>query len=261
MSNFKNSDIRGGGESRFSGGNQGFTRAIPVSKKNLGLDPSSDEIDSVVVHDLHWWTNDQHLVDLCDEVGFKVDLKNVQFLEHKVNGKSKGQAAIKCPDKAQALKLNEYLQAHPFQGKEISCAFASSAGGNPLHPGNQDFPVVRPLSTAIHSTVRHPTNAHGGVNFNRVRPNSRSAIHANLGMGHPAAAAAAAASASRTFTMGDFNPQGNMIPAMMPIDPAIAWSSQQGEVAPHFGYAPPGHPQSFQFHGQDYINGMLPSMY
>ncbi|WVF72196.1 hypothetical protein IAT40_007008 [Kwoniella sp. CBS 6097] len=259
MNHIKTSDPKNAGEGRFTGGNQGITKTIPISKKYLGLAPSSDEIDSVIVHDLHWWTNDQDLLDLCNELDIKIDLKNVQFLEHKVNGKSKGQAAIKFADKAQALKLNEHLQNHPFQGKKIPSALASSATGSPLHPGNHDFPVARPLSTAIHSTVRHPTNAHGGVNFNRVRPNSRSAIHANLGMGHPAPAIPA----NRTFTMGDFNPQSNMIPAMIPIDPAIAWSSQQGENAPHFGYAPPGHhPQSFQFHGQEYImNGMLPSMY
>ncbi|OCF30336.1 hypothetical protein I317_04879 [Kwoniella heveanensis CBS 569] len=232
MNNIKTSISKSPGEPRFNAPSQGFNKTLPVTKKFLGLDPSSDEIDSVIVHDLHWWTTDQDLVDLCKELGINVDLKNVQFLEHKVNGKSKGQASIKCQDKAQALKLNDYLRANPFQGKRIPSALASSVGGNPLHPANQDFPVVRPLSTAIHSTVRHPTNAHGGVNFNRVRPNSRSAIHANLGMGHPGPAA----TTQRTFTMGDFNPQANMIPAMIPIDPAIAWSSQQGDSAAHFGY-------------------------
>ncbi|WWC61052.1 uncharacterized protein I303_103630 [Kwoniella dejecticola CBS 10117] len=217
-------------------------------KRIRGHDPSSEEIDSVVVHELHWWTNDQAIVDLATELGFTISDKDVQFQEHKVNGKSKGQAMINCHPKENALKLHDFFQADLFQGKKIPSALAATAFGNPLHPGNQEHPTARPLSSAIHSAVRTPTNSHGGVNFNRVRPNSRNAIQSHLGVGHPN---------TRTFTMGNFNPlamQGADVGGMVPVDPAIAWSSQQ-EYVP-LGYVPV-HPH-YPYNGQDYIPGMAP---
>ncbi|WWD15978.1 hypothetical protein CI109_100402 [Kwoniella shandongensis] len=197
------------------------SRAVPLSKKFLGLDPSADEVDSVVIHDVHWWTNDADVVMLCEQIGFQIDNKDVLFMEHKVNGKSKGQAVINCHSKDNAIKLNNWFHLHTFQGKKIPSALASSALGNPLHPSNQDFPTVRPLSTALHSAVHHPTNSHGGVNFNRVAKTSRVGMHpANLGMGFPP---------NRGYTSGGYgapNTQGMMM-GTLPMDPAIAWSSQQ----------------------------------
>ncbi|WVR05198.1 hypothetical protein IAU60_002210 [Kwoniella sp. DSM 27419] len=220
-------------------------------RKIASLDPSSDDIDSVVVHDLHWWTNDQDLASLCHDLRIKVELGDIHFLEHKVNGKSKGQAAIKCESKEDALKLHQHLQTQLFQGKKVSSALASSVVGNPLLPANQDFPAVRPLSTAIHSTIRHPTNAHGGVNFNRVRPSSRSAIHANLGVGLPSN------NTPRPFAMTNFNhqPVGNM-PGIMYSDPAVAWSSLRADQ--HLGYVYGG---AYPPDGQDFPSNGMPMAY
>ncbi|WWC89978.1 uncharacterized protein L201_004907 [Kwoniella dendrophila CBS 6074] len=220
-------------------------------KKLTGLDPSCEEIDSVVVQDLHWWTRDYDLVLLARDLGFEVETKDVHFLDHKVNGKSKGQAVINCYSKDNAMKLHDYLQINMFQGKKIPSALAATAFGNPLHPGNQEFPTARPLSTAIHSSVRQPTNAHGGVNFNRVRPNSRTVIQANLGVGHPN---------GRNFTMGNFNPvpvPPTTTGEMVPIDPAIAWSShQEGFIPAPYGYVPMNQP--LEYNGQEFMMGMMP---
>ncbi|KAK4057619.1 hypothetical protein OIO90_001266 [Microbotryomycetes sp. JL221] len=63
------------------------------------------------VSELHWWTSDKHLSDLCKSLGFKISLEDVHFSEHKVNGKSKGE----------------------FQGKEMSARLAiATLGRNPF---------------------------------------------------------------------------------------------------------------------------------
>ncbi|WRT67188.1 uncharacterized protein IL334_004154 [Kwoniella shivajii] len=224
---------------------------LPVagSKKLVGLDPSSEDIDSVIIHDLHWWTSDLHLVLLCKQLGIQIKHTDVHFLEHKVNGKSKGQATVICHTKENAIKLNEHFQANMFQGKKVPSALATWAYGNPLHPGNQEFPSVRPLSTAIHSTVRQPTNAHGGVNFNRVRPTSRTAIQGSLGNGQPN---------SRTSSTDNFSPiplQPQMDGGLIPVDPAIAWSSHQGEYNP-YNFVPMEYP--YHYGGLGYMMGPVP---
>ncbi|KAK8869748.1 hypothetical protein IAR55_000316 [Kwoniella newhampshirensis] len=213
-------------------------KTVTLSKKFLGLEPGANEVDSVVVHDAHWWTNDADLVSLCAQLGIKIDFKDVLFMEHKVNGKSKGQAVINCHSKDNAVKLNNWFHLHAFQGKKFPSALASSALGNPLHPSNQEFPTVRPLSTALHSAVHHPTNSHGGVNFNRVAKSSRVGMHqANLGMGHPP---------QRGYTSGGYAGPGTngFMMGMLPMDPAIAWSSRQIDYT-HLNYGPYSQSQPF----------------
>lgn len=144
-----------------------------------------EEIDSVVLHDLHWWTSDRDLVELCAQLGVVIVEKDILFMEHKVNGKSKGQAVLDCHSKENSLKVNGWLQCNAFQGKKVISTLAASTMGNPFHPNNQDFPAPRPLSSAIHNTMGQPTNSHGGVNFNRVNKSLRISHQAGLGNGRP----------------------------------------------------------------------------
>ncbi|OXG31534.1 hypothetical protein J008_01205 [Cryptococcus neoformans] len=162
-----------------------FSRKGGPNKKVFGLDPSVEEIDSVVLHDLHWWTSDRDLVELCAQLGVVIVEKDILFMEHKVNGKSKGQAVLDCHSKENSLKVNEWLQCNAFQGKKVISTLAASTMGNPFHPNNQDLPAPRPLSSAIHNTMGQPTNSHGGVNFNRVNKSLRISHQAGLGNGRP----------------------------------------------------------------------------
>ncbi|WWC69400.1 uncharacterized protein I206_103339 [Kwoniella pini CBS 10737] len=202
-------------------------------KRMFSLPPHIKEIDAVVVHDLVWWTKDQAIVDLAKQLGFDISVNDVQFQEHKVNGKSKGSAFIICHTRENALTLFNFFQANTFLGRKIPVALGSTILGNPLLPGWGNL-GPRPLSTAIHTTVRTPTNSHGGVNFNRVRPSSRSAIQSNLGVGHPYPRA------SRTSNWD--NP-----PGLGNTEFAMAWPSQEG--------MPPGYgpiPLPYQYNGHQY---------
>lgn len=90
-----------------------------------------------------------------------------------------------------------------FQGKRINPSFVNPAIGNPFKPGSTGkHQLYRVKSRAVsadrfsgpprqsHNTAallaNGPTNAHGGINFNRVRPNQRLAAQ-YVGLGWPAA--------------------------------------------------------------------------
>ncbi|KGB75710.2 hypothetical protein CNBG_1548 [Cryptococcus deuterogattii R265] len=215
-----------------------FSRKGGPNKRVFGLDSSVEEIDSVVLHDLHWWTSDRDLVELCSQLGVVIAEKDILFMEHKVNGKSKGQAVMNCHDKEDSLKVNDWLQCNAFQGKKVISTLAASIMGNPFHPNNQDFPAPRPLSSAIHNTMGQPTNSHGGVNFNRVNKPLRTSHQAGLGNGRPMnprqnvnlqPSQASHQSQMPPRVHNQINmaslPLSNqsMIMGMFPMDPSIAW--------------------------------------
>ncbi|ODN98500.1 hypothetical protein L198_03745 [Cryptococcus wingfieldii CBS 7118] len=160
------------------------TKKKTASKRVFGLDPGVEEIDSVVFHDLHWWTADRDIIQLLEHLNITITDKDIMFMEHKVNGKSKGQCVVDCHSKDQALVVYGWMQSNVFQGKAVLTTLAASILGNPFHPNNQDLPAPRPLSSAIHHTMNQATNSHGGVNFNRVNKTLRM-NQAGLGNGHP----------------------------------------------------------------------------
>ncbi|WVO13925.1 hypothetical protein L204_101550 [Cryptococcus depauperatus] len=214
------------------------SKKIINGKKVFGLDPSVEEIDSVVFHDLHWWTADRDLIGLSAHLGITIEEKDIIFMEHKVNGKSKGQAVINCHSKPNAWKLHEWLHHNTFQGKKITSTLAASILGSPFHPNNQDFPAPRPLSSAIHNTMGQPTNSHGGVNFNRVNKSLRVTNQSGLGNGRPpqprqntqvqiqqsSQQAQPHLQNQHPFNLVGFpQPGQNMMMGMYPMDPTFAW--------------------------------------
>ncbi|KLT41712.1 hypothetical protein CC85DRAFT_286248 [Cutaneotrichosporon oleaginosum] len=127
------------------------------------------------VSDLHWFTQDAHLIEVAAALGIKLTFKDVTFLEHKCNGKSKGIAFINCHTTTQMLRLLRWFETNEFQGKKISTSISTNMNGKPSLPPpthdkengglgyrpNNDGPTRAPLPFL-------PTNTHGGVNFNRV---------------------------------------------------------------------------------------------
>ncbi|BEJ11856.1 hypothetical protein CspHIS471_0203160 [Cutaneotrichosporon sp. HIS471] len=129
----------------------------------------------VQVSDLHWFTQDAHLIEVAASLGISITFKDVTFLEHKCNGKSKGVAFINCHTTPKMMRLMKWFETHEFQGKKVSTSISSNANGRPSLPPpthdkengglgyrpNNDGPTRAPLPFL-------PTNSHGGVNFNRV---------------------------------------------------------------------------------------------
>ncbi|BEI81157.1 hypothetical protein CcaverHIS002_0203170 [Cutaneotrichosporon cavernicola] len=121
------------------------------------------------------FTQDAHLIEVAASLGISITFKDVTFLEHKCNGKSKGVAFINCHTTPKMMRLMKWFETHEFQGKKVSTSISSNANGRPSLPPpthdkengglgyrpNNDGPARAPLPFL-------PTNSHGGVNFNRV---------------------------------------------------------------------------------------------
>ena len=78
-----------------------------------------------------------------------------------------------------------------FQGKRINPSFVNPAAGHPFKPSGGVSAGPRPVLNTQILLAHGPTNAHGGVNFNRVKParlaqqvQAQAAVQA-LGMGWP----------------------------------------------------------------------------
>ncbi|KAI9733331.1 MAG: hypothetical protein M1834_003415 [Cirrosporium novae-zelandiae] len=68
------------------------------------LDPGATT--ALFLGELHWWTTDDDIRGWINDAGCEAELKDVTFSEHKVNGKSKGQAFVEfaSPQAATAAK-------------------------------------------------------------------------------------------------------------------------------------------------------------
>lgn len=76
-----------------------------------GADQSASQVDShatsaIKLAELHWWTTEEHVRAFVASAGVESSLKEISFGEHKINGKSKGEAFLEfaTPAAASAAK-------------------------------------------------------------------------------------------------------------------------------------------------------------
>ncbi|KAL7424054.1 hypothetical protein Q5752_001639 [Cryptotrichosporon argae] len=128
--------------------------------------------DTLVLSELHYWTNDSHIVDAAKEIGVRISHKDVSFAEHRCNGKSKGHATVRILNEFHLAALYERFLEHEFHGKKVKVEITSSriptrpgqhgtADRDGRHRFDDEYLGRAPLPFL-------PTNSHGGVNFNRV---------------------------------------------------------------------------------------------
>ncbi|KAI9757357.1 MAG: hypothetical protein M4579_003471 [Chaenotheca gracillima] len=98
---------------------------------------------AILISDLHWWTTDDDIRGWINQSGCEDELKDVTFHEHKVNGKSKGQAYVEFASlqAASALKrkIESFNESSTF-GKKHTIAF-SSPMNNPFRTLPKDAPA------------------------------------------------------------------------------------------------------------------------
>ncbi|KAI5306173.1 hypothetical protein KEM56_001983 [Ascosphaera pollenicola] len=107
---------------------QGSSAARPQQQQQP-VDP--DATTALVVSDLHWWTTDEDIRGWVNQAGYEHELKEVTFSEHKVNGKSKGQAYLEfkslpaaCAVKRQIESLNDSSSGQAGRKFGVTYTFA-----------------------------------------------------------------------------------------------------------------------------------------
>ncbi|KZT39973.1 hypothetical protein SISSUDRAFT_1113447 [Sistotremastrum suecicum HHB10207 ss-3] len=96
--------------------------------------------DALYVGDLQWWTTDEDLRQTAQSIGVNIELKDITFSEHKVNGKSKGIAYIECHTHQAATIMKNWFDNNEFQGRRASATFTSASHGNPFRTLPKDPP-------------------------------------------------------------------------------------------------------------------------
>lgn len=192
---------------------QSLKRKSPADERQV--DP--DATTALVISDLHWWTTEDDLRNWANQAHAEVDLREISFSEHKVNGKSKGQAYLlfQSPGASTAVKHKiESMPESATQNRRFPVSFASPSN-NPFKTLPKDAPARNKEERSSRGAYSNPGHSDRGPGFRgRGRGHDRGGFNRNFS--GPAAATGfnsnSGAYGSNMNTNGfGFNSKGGMM--------------------------------------------------
>lgn len=118
---------------------QGTKRKSPSDERQI----DSGATAALMISDLHWWTTEDDVRAWANSVDAESELREISFSEHKVNGKSKGQAYLVflSAQSATAVKHKvESMADGPSSGRKFGIVFTSPSS-NPFKTMPKDAPA------------------------------------------------------------------------------------------------------------------------
>lgn len=83
----------------------------PTSSTSGKIDPNATQ--ALKLSDLNWWNTEEDLRQFCATSGVEAQLVDIAFGEHKINGKSRGEAYMEFDSAAAASAVKHAIEAKP----------------------------------------------------------------------------------------------------------------------------------------------------
>ncbi|KAJ5124187.1 uncharacterized protein N7515_008012 [Penicillium bovifimosum] len=135
---------------------QGTKRKEP---EGVQSERDANATSALMITDLNWWNNEEDIRAWTNHAGVETELKEVTFSEHKVNGKSKGQAFVLFTTAQAAAAARRSIESIPNNGQGHAVHY-TNAHQNPF----RTLPKDNPARGAAGRTGSGPHT--GGNNYN-----------------------------------------------------------------------------------------------
>ncbi|KIW15353.1 hypothetical protein PV08_05399 [Exophiala spinifera] len=149
-------------------------KTTPAPQQGVKRKETSDErpvdhgaTNALMISDLNWWITEDDLRGWANEAGAEDELRDITFSEHKVNGKSKGQAYIEfsSPQAATVAKHRIESQDGAQPGARKHSVVFTNATQNPFKTLPKDAPArardERPVRGGGFNSGPRSENAYG----------------------------------------------------------------------------------------------------
>ncbi|OBT49469.1 hypothetical protein VE00_00327 [Pseudogymnoascus sp. WSF 3629] len=154
------------------------------------IDPGATT--ALLISDLHWWNTDDDVRGWINQAQCEDELKEITFSEHKVNGKSKGQAYVEFSSQQAATaakhKIDTFGEGQQYVKKHVVNysnpnvnPFKTLPKDAPMRAG-KDGPTNRPVAGNYDRTQQSSGNNYGG-NFRGRGGYNRGNMNNNMGGG------------------------------------------------------------------------------
>ncbi|KAJ5116249.1 hypothetical protein N7456_000597 [Penicillium angulare] len=100
----------------------------------------SDATTAILISDLSWWTTDDDVRGWVNQANCEDELKDVTFSEHKVNGKSKGQAFVELTTPQAATATKQQIESFSASGRKYVVHY-TNPHSNPFRTLPKDAPM------------------------------------------------------------------------------------------------------------------------